>query len=253
MNETNIASTYIAARIRREVPDGACVVPGSTPVVAFGNVQTAWCATLGLNPSKVEFLDAAGKLFEGDARRLETLTSLGTTDLSSAPDAAVNQVLAGCNGYFARRPYSWFNKLERILGMVGASYDNGSACHLDLVQWATDPVWRNLNHKIREALLDADIPFLQQQLSQEGIRLLLLNGIGIVSACRKRLQFDLDECKSFGSRPVRIFKGRTGHSLLCVGWNINLQSSFGVSSEEIDGIGTAVAAIVKPEFQSVEN
>lgn len=250
MNETNIVSTYAAARIRRTVPAGASVVPGSTPVVAFGNVGTAWVATLGLNPSKIEFLDAAGKLLEGEDQRLETLKSLGVTDLSSAPDAAVNQVLAGCNAYFAHRPYSWFDKLERVLGHVGASYHDGSACHLDLVQWATDPVWRNLNHEIRDALLDADIPFLQQQLSHECIQVLLLNGMGIVRACRKRLQIDLDECQRSGTRPVKIIKGRTDRGLLCVGWNVNLQSSFGVSSEEIEDVGNAVAAIVKRDIRT---
>jgi hypothetical protein len=34
-------SDYLIARVRRLPPTGACVVPGSTPVVAFGNARTA--------------------------------------------------------------------------------------------------------------------------------------------------------------------------------------------------------------------
>lgn len=49
---------YIAERVRRPVPESSLVIPGSTPVVSFGNAETAWVATLGLNPSLREFADA---------------------------------------------------------------------------------------------------------------------------------------------------------------------------------------------------
>ena len=93
---------YIAERVRRPAPSNAPVMPGSTPVVAFGDPHTSRVATLGLNPSKVEFLDRDGLMLTGDNRRLETLASLGCADLTSAPDSLVEQVLAGCNGYFRR-------------------------------------------------------------------------------------------------------------------------------------------------------
>lgn len=51
---------YIEQRIRRPVPADSCVVPGSTPVVAFGDARAATVATLGLNPSRKEFLDEIG-------------------------------------------------------------------------------------------------------------------------------------------------------------------------------------------------
>jgi len=52
---------YIEARIRQLPPAGAPVLPGSTPVVASGDVRKATVATLGLNPSKREFLHANGE------------------------------------------------------------------------------------------------------------------------------------------------------------------------------------------------
>jgi hypothetical protein len=64
---------YIVERIRRPPPEGCEVVPGSTPVIAFGDVRTARVATLGLNPSKSEFLNKHGQELTGAHRRLATL------------------------------------------------------------------------------------------------------------------------------------------------------------------------------------
>ena len=158
----NVIPQYITERIRQPTPINAPVVPGSTPVLAFGDPSTVWVATLGLNPSKVEFLDREGRMLAGDERRLETLASLHCADLTTAPDVAVAEVFAGCDNYFRRRPYGWFNKLERVLRHAGASYFDGTACHLDLVLWATDPVWGKLDRATRETLLAADLPFLRQ-------------------------------------------------------------------------------------------
>ena len=125
---------YIEARIRQRQPAGGAVVAGSTPVVAFGDVRKSKVATLGWNPSKWEFLDGAGNELEGGERRLETLKSIEVNDLVDAPVELVHRVFEGCCNYFHRRPYGrWFNKLERVLKQVDASYCEGSACHLDLV------------------------------------------------------------------------------------------------------------------------
>jgi hypothetical protein len=61
------------------------VIPGSTPVVAFGNARTARVATLGLNPSSIEFADKKGAILKGAKRRLATHESVGLSDLATAP------------------------------------------------------------------------------------------------------------------------------------------------------------------------
>jgi hypothetical protein len=71
--------------IRRSAPEGAYVVPGSTPVLAFGDARTARVATLGLNPSRIEFTDEAGVFLQGNRRRLTTHPSLAFSDLADAP------------------------------------------------------------------------------------------------------------------------------------------------------------------------
>lgn len=142
---------YIDDRIRRPLPPpDLCVVRGSTPVVSFGNAQSAGVATLGLNPSRIEFVDKKGVLLEGQEPRLATHSSRGTSDLSRGPHEAVLRVLEDCNTYFQRQPYRlWFDQLEPILAACGGPYYCGSACDLDLVQWATDPTWGKFETAVR--------------------------------------------------------------------------------------------------------
>lgn len=97
--------SYLEERIRRTPPKGRWIIPGSTPVIAFGAPRYARIATLGLNPSRVEFLDRAGQELAEPERRLETLRSLGIADLSHAPDSVIQRVVAGCDAYFQRNPY----------------------------------------------------------------------------------------------------------------------------------------------------
>jgi hypothetical protein len=95
---------FLEERIRQPAPSGSSVVPGSTPVIAFGDPTAARVATLGLNPSRVEFLSRGGVLLHAD-RRLETVRSLGVTSMQHANPDAVQRVWDGCRGYFRRNPY----------------------------------------------------------------------------------------------------------------------------------------------------
>jgi hypothetical protein len=81
MHSDTAIPTYLRERVRRPLPPGSMVMPGSTPVVAFGNARRATVATLGLNPSRVEFLDRHGHEFTEAQRRLETCRSLSVGSL----------------------------------------------------------------------------------------------------------------------------------------------------------------------------
>jgi hypothetical protein len=128
---------------------------------------------------------------------------------------------------------------------VGASYYDDSACHLDLVQWATDPTWGDLLDLDKIKLIEADLPFLDHQLTREKFRLLLLNGTGIVKAYEKHLGDELTESPLPGHGRLKLFTGSDLRGLKVVGWNINLQTSPGVSNKEIDVIGAAVRVAVR--------
>jgi hypothetical protein len=244
---------YIVQRVRRPIPANSSVVPGSTPVLSFGNVQRATVATLGLNPSVREFLDKNGAELAGPSRRLSTCQSLGIKSLSCASDDTVRQVVEECNAYFQGKPYNqWFNQLESILAALKVSYKDSSACHLDLVQWATNPTWSRLKPaNVRSQLLRADGPFLLEQLRNEKIKLLLVNGKGAFVQLQKLTAMSFRE-KSLNlsvrvyQKPV-LFVGTLFGHVRVVGWSTNLQSSFGVTNELRSELACRVAEIVRSE------
>lgn len=239
---------YIEGRIRRAIPTDSHVVVGSTPVVSFGNSQTSRVATLGLNPSKIEFLDRWGELLRGSERRLATQESLGVTDLSTAPPSKVMEVLEACNGYFERKPYSaWFNQLMPMLRGCGASYYDGSACHLDLIQWATDPTWSGLDGDIRERLVDEDAKFLASQLQNENLKVMLVNGKSVWKQLKKSMADDLkfDEAEpicGFAHCDTRVFVSTVFDRVRVVAWSTNIQSSFGVTTELREELARRISA-----------
>lgn len=240
--------SYIDARIRRPPPQDCFVVPGSTPVVSFGNAMTATVATLGLNPSRVEFLKDDGSELVGASRRLATRSSLGTPDLATASPESVAQVLADCDTYFQRNPYRrWFDQLLPILKGCDASYYDGSACHLDLVQWATDPTWGKLRPaSTRRKLLSDDAAFLAEQLRNERLTLLLVNGMGVFRQLKRTIPMVLERNETitgYAHFDCRLFAGTIFDRVRVVAWTTNLQSSYGVTSELRAQIAEQVAIL----------
>lgn len=176
----------VAARIRRPPTPGHHIIEGSTPVVFFGNQPGARVATLGINPSSGEFADR-GQLLDGERRRFETLDSLGIESVADAEDSHVEAIYRRCVNYFrdpetgvAPRPtayWRWFRHLEDIIKpLADASYLDGTACHLDLVQWATSPLWGDLSPAVKKSLLRQDEDFLKWQLSPDQLDIVYLNG-----------------------------------------------------------------------------
>jgi hypothetical protein len=116
---------------------------------------------------------------------------------------------------------------------AGVSYFDRSACHLDLVQWATDPVWGRLGDVDAAALLLAEgLPHLELILSRSNVRLVLLNGAAVARQVSGAGLAQLHEVRKIakGSTSCRLFAGE-GRGINYVGWSTNLQTSFGVSSE----------------------
>jgi hypothetical protein len=173
----------LAERIRRAAPADLCVLPRSLPVVSFGDPNQATVATLSLNPSWREFESASGVWLEGSQRRLASLVSLGVSDPRELDDEQVATVVAECAAYFRGPNWyrGWFHWLESLLSASGAgSYFDGTACHLDLVQWATKPAQGELPAGVWERLVDQDGDFLRWQLRNSNVRVLLLNGASVV-------------------------------------------------------------------------
>ncbi len=106
------------------------------------------------------------------ARRLATLPWLGLSGWEEMDWRRRGEgALAECAAYFrpAGVPYRrWFDPFDRrpagrarrlLLRRHGA-------CHLNLVPWATDPVWRGLDRGAWRRLLDAELPFRRRALAR---------------------------------------------------------------------------------------
>ena len=229
-----ILPDYVVARLRRPYPNGAPVVPGSTPVLSFGDISEATVATLGFNPSHQEFLSRERCELSGPERRFETLSSLGVNSLESAPEEVLCRVVSACNNYFRGNPYRrWFDQLEPILKSVGASYYDGTACHLDLVQWATSQKWGEIDRDVRVKLIEEDAPFLCDQLKVGSFRLLLINGSGVVQQFERMTGISLRWAGRITgtSTASHISYGMLPIGTRVVAWSVNIQSSPGVCNE----------------------
>ena len=238
---------YVEERLRRPPPQGCNVIPGSTPVVGFGDPRNAKVATIGLNPNRLEFLDSEGSLLREDTQRLETLLSVGADSLEQVDAQVLARIFEGCNWYFERNPYRrWFDVLERVLNGVGVSYYRGTACHLTLVQWATNPTWGLLPESSRAELLRQDAPFLRERIEDERMELVLLNGRGVITAFSDTIGCHLEDDDppiADAQTQTHFMSGATETGTRIVAWTTNLHAAVGVSEWHRAGIAERVAAL----------
>jgi len=226
MENTNLIPEQVRARIRETAPEGASVLPDSLPVLSFGNHLTARVATIGLNPSDQEFLGKDEWLL-GDNRRLHSLKSLGVDSPSALTDEQVNLAYEEMLTYFTRNPLkNWFNAQNKILkSALDADYYEGTACHLDLVQWATSPKQSDIPAQTWQQLVDRDREFLEWQLSTTSATTIVMISQGTVSALvtagiapeLQQTKLEIDGIKQtitvyFGEKDGRTW----------IGWNLAL-------------------------------
>ena len=240
---------HVERRLRRPPPEGCNIVPGSIPVVGFGDPRNATVATIGLNPNRLEFLTPEGRPLPAGERRLETLESLGIQSLLTAGPQPVHHAFEACNWYFERNPLRrWYDVLDRVLRAAGVSYYRGTACHLTLVQWATSPSWGLLPHAARDTLLRDGAPFLLERLAAEHVEVVLLNGRAVTQAfCDAdgcRLDDDLppvDDAQAHTSFSTGVSSG----GARVVAWSTNLHAAVGVSEWHRAGVAERVASLVR--------
>lgn len=227
-------TTRLHDRLRWPAVKGT--VAGSLPVLFFGDLPNATTATIGINPSRQEYLTPKGVELDGPVRRFETLRSLGSSDRASLTATQCDRAITTMRGYFgADRPvYSWFRPLTRVVDGFGASLQRGACAHLDLVQESTDPVWSGLHTTDRiaaNAVLARDLQFLRWQIEAFSLQtvictsaIVLRNVMSLVDAKVHR-QGEVGRMRwnvavgSAAGRPVRV-----------AGWNIPLVRPTGLDS-----------------------
>jgi hypothetical protein len=246
----------VESRIRRAIPESAGVLSGSLPVVSFGDPGAAAVATVSLNPSWREFLAPSGEWLLGGKRRLASLHSMRVKDPCELDAGQVSQIVADCYGYFKGGNWYrlWFGWLERLLTDSGlGSYLDGSACHLDLVQWATRPAQRKLPAEAWQRLVDEDREFLRWQLAHANVSAVLVNGASVLGGLREaglvsdlaedRLEYQADE----GTGYLRVFCGAS-EGIRFLGWNRPLAGA--LPGKARDALAGWVAATLPTSAQT---
>ena len=236
-------------------------IPWASPVMMFGRLQSSRVATLGLNPSNREFVDGRGAQLQAPLHRFETLSTLQLEDWTQAAQEDIERVWSACELYFTRRPYDgWFKPLDRVISGLGVSYYDAwsSACHLDLVPFATGEKWSSLTPDAKQGLLDLGAKTLVMSIATSHIRVLVLNGATVVRTLErllsKPLKVDLMPAWNLGREsapPVQglAYRGlvtelagmNLGRELLVLGFNHNIQSSFGVTRQAVTSISEWIA------------
>ena len=233
---TDVVDMAVAS-LAGSLRDIGCVLHDASPVPFFGAATTARIATVSLNPSHGEFEDAPGQVRA--ASRLPTKASLQIGDWSQATANVCSEIAEACSEYFRGNPYrKWFNPLDRLLKGIGrGTLYEGGACHVDLVPWATRPIWGKLSNREQRLLLSEGRPILHRLLASLPVEALLLNGTSVVGAFQSdtghRLRYEYVDDWQIGRGTGRRWWGsineiggqRLHRPVTILGWSGNLQSS----------------------------
>jgi hypothetical protein len=239
------------------------VVKWACPVPFFGRITEATVATVGINPSNREFVAQDGAELDGKSRRLPTLRSLSLQHWADASGNDIRSVAKACFDYFERNPYRlWFDVLERMLNVGGFSYYTGErAAHLDLVAYATCSKWAELPLAKRIELTRRGRRILAEVIRDSSIEVLVLNGRSVVNEFARTAgvslsamrvpRWTLPRSTGSGVSGVRYRGCLTGMSgiefdrpIEVIGFNHNLQSSFGVTKTVVQCIAQEVGDLV---------
>lgn len=237
------------------------VISWGSPVPSFGDLSSSQVATVGINPSNREFVDELGNELEGVSRRFHTLNSLGLETWSDVDARHIRMILDSCRTYFLGNPYNqWFRRLEQVISGLHASFYGSSrgACHLDLIPFATRCKWYELAEQQRSLLLDVAGDTLALLLMNSPVQIVVLNGMSVVQQFQNisGIRLERKEMPQW-SLPRRGLSGvmglafhgvvneicgiALGHNVLVLGYNHNLQSSYGVTNEVVHSISKWIA------------
>ena len=203
-------------------------------------------------------MDSAGSALTGPQQRFETLYSLGLRSWQEARKRDVDRSLQRCLEYFQGNPFDrWFRPLDRLISGMNVSFYEGSACHLDLVPFATEQKWSELSSWQRNRLLELGAPTLVRTIEMSDVRVLVLNGASVIRefcklSCIELMSQEMcnwrapnssapspqaARCFVFSATVDRIGQSKLNRNLLILGFNFNLQSSFGVTRRMTDELG----------------
>lgn len=254
LNSTSEAQLSILRKmtslISDQLLDKLDVIKWAAPIPYFGDPCKTTIATVGLNPSDREFVSSEGKELTESARRFHTLNSFKLASWNELNLPQLEAIHTSCTEYFSRNPYdAWFKPLDLLLKGTNDSFYSSlfHSCHLDLIPYATSVKWALLKPWQRESLLSISASFLGQVLKYSPIKMLLLNGKTVVENFEKAsgvtfLKIGEDEWSlprkngnhikgySFEGKITRVGSIDLERDIYILGYNHNIQSSYGVTS-----------------------
>jgi len=228
------------------------LVPGSTPVISFGDFTTANLLTLSINPSSNEFRTGS-RLLPVGKKRLIDKELLGITNEEPIREFHAERIWDGCRNYFNEggNSYNWFNDLDLVLSNIGRSYRDGKSAHVDLVQWATFPAWAAIPPLMQSSMIRTDLDFLKFQISQDNVEQIIINGRQVYEVVRKIPEFNIkivDKIEYQSGRLKKtnsLFAGTGPQKKRVIGWTSTLKA-LKVSNEEreriYDRLGTWISS-----------
>lgn len=237
------------------------VIPWASPIISFGNPEQSKIATLGLNPSNREFVDLKENEITGSQRRFHTLSSLNIKSWSDVSDQHISLIYESCQNYFSGNPYNgWFKPLDYLLSGTPYSFyfPSGKACHLDIIPYATSLKWSDLTIDERSSLLNLTGDTLGLILRNSSVETLILNGQTVVDNLERVANIRLEKKQndswtlfrssgldvlgySYEGIITRLGNTQLNRKLKVLGYNHNIQSSFGVTKGALTGIKNWIA------------
>lgn len=245
----------LSETLHPEILEWACPVP------CFGDPSWAQVATVGINPSNKEFVDDAEVPLAGAAQRFPTMGTLGLERWGDAGPTEIRTIADACRRYFDGNSYDrWFGVLDELLEAAGMSFYGlgANACHLDLVPFATTRKWGRLNPASQRELVELGTDLFRVLLADSTVELVVLNGRSVVESFELTGHVTLDRDvrddwalpRSTGHPVVGTqytgvideFAGYDlGRRVRILGYNHNLQSSYGVTRDVKAAIAQWVA------------
>ncbi|WP_123498251.1 hypothetical protein [Pseudomonas frederiksbergensis] len=227
------------------------IVEWGSPIPVFGEVKHSSIATLGLNPSNREFMTPDGTELTGGLRRFHSLSSLELEEWTDITSLHLEKIWNKCTRYFQDNPYDgWFKSLDILISGTNSSYYSTlfPACHLDLVPYATHRKWANLSTGQKSKLLQVSGNALGEILRDSPINTIVLNGRTVAENLIRISDavFEVETIpqwslpRSNGKMVAGVaYRGSIsnvsgvdlGRRIEILGFNHNIQSSFGVTTQ----------------------
>jgi hypothetical protein len=236
-------------RQRIRISPSESSVSGSLPVLFFGDALCARVATIGLNPSKFEYVDRNGERLSGQDQRFADTVSLGALSREELSNSQADRAIEVMRSYYddGKPVYgSYFRHLKNFIAGMGASYGGRNAVHLDLVQEATDPVWNRLGSSERSALLERDIPFLVWELENlPRLEAVVCAGKTVSEQLRAHVRVDVKDTGAM--KRIRWWRGIAHLGLRDLpigGWNYPLDRPTGLGTAGEIELGSMFAGAV---------